>query len=195
MIKITLATSNLHKLDEINAINKDKDIFFEIIKEKFTPIENGKTFEENAAIKAIEATKITKTYCLADDSGLCVDCLEGRPGIYSNRYAETKEKRIEKLLSEMKGIPFDDRSANFTCAMVLATPDGEILHKEISRVYGYIDDSPKGKNGFGYDPIFYLSEYDKTMAELDETEKNKISHRAKTLKQMLKWIKENIIKK
>ena len=97
MIEITLATSNPHKLEEINAINTNKNIIFSVVKGDFEPEENGKTFEENAAIKAKEAAKITKTYCLADDSGLCVDALEGRPGLFSSRYAQTPQKRIEKF--------------------------------------------------------------------------------------------------
>lgn len=194
MIKITIATSNPHKLEEINAINKNSDIVFEVIKGEFNPDENGKTFEENAIIKAKEAAKTAKTYCLADDSGLCVDSLEGRPGIYSSRYAQTPEKRISKLLNEMKGLPYDDRTAHFTCAMVLVDKKGNVLNTETGKVFGYIDDSPKGKNGFGYDPVFYLSEYDKTMSELDEEEKNKISHRANALVPMLKWIEDNLLK-
>ncbi len=193
MIKITIATSNPHKLEEINAINKNPEIVFDVIKGDFNPDENGKTFEDNALIKAKEAAKTAKTYCLADDSGLCVDSLEGRPGIYSSRYEKTPEKRIEKLLNEMKGLPFDDRSANFTCAMVLVDKDGNILHRETGKIFGYIDDRAKGKNGFGYDPIFYLSEYDKTMAELDEKEKNKISHRANALRPMIEWIENTLM--
>ncbi len=193
MIKITLATSNPHKLEEINSINQNSDIVFEVIKGEFNPVENGKTFEENAAIKAKEAAKIVKNYCLADDSGLCVDSLEGRPGIYSSRYALTPKERIEKLLGEMRGLSFDDRSAHFTCSMVLVDMEGNILHTQTGRVFGFIDDKPKGKNGFGYDPVFYLSEFDKTMAELDEAEKNKISHRSNALRPMLKWIEETLL--
>lgn len=192
MIKITLATSNPHKLDEINKINTNKDIVFTVINGDFNPDENGKTFEENAAIKAGEAAKITKTYCLADDSGLCVDVLEGRPGIYSSRYADTPKARIDKLLGEMKGLCYDDRGAHFTCSMVLVNPEGKILHTETGRIFGYINDAPKGSNGFGYDPVFLIAEYNKTMAELSEDEKNKISHRANALRPMLKWIEKNL---
>ena len=102
MIKVIIATSNPHKLEEINAINKNKNIVFDVIKGDFDPIEDGKTFQENAVIKAKEAAKITKTYCLADDSGLCVDFLNGAPGIYSARYAPSAKERIEKLLSVMQ---------------------------------------------------------------------------------------------
>ena len=193
MLKIIIATSNPNKLAEINAINTNKNIVFDTINGEFNPVESGKTFHENASIKAIEAAKITKTYCLADDSGLCVFALENRPGIFSSRYAKTPEERIKKLLNEMKGIPFDDRKAYFCCSMVLVDAACNIIHTETGRVFGYIDDNPRGKNGFGYDPIFYLSEYNKTMAELEEVEKNKISHRANALIPMIKWIEANIV--
>ena len=192
MIKIVLATSNKHKLEEINAINKYENIVFDVIQGDFNPVEDGKTFEENATIKAKEASKITKTYCLADDSGLCVDALEGRPGLYSNRYAPTQEEKIKKITDELKGVPYDYRGAHFICSMVLTDGEGNVLHTETGRVFGYINDCAKGSNGFGFDPVFLLSEYDKTMAELSEEEKNKISHRANALIPMLKWINKNL---
>ncbi len=192
MIKIILATSNPHKLEEINAINKNPNIIFDVIKGDFNPVENGSTFKENAAIKAVEASKITKTYCLADDSGLCVDALEGQPGLYSARYAPTQKEKIEKLLNEMKDVPYDWRGAHFICSMVLVDAQGKTLHSETGKVFGYIDDCAKGSNGFGFDPVFFIPEYNKTMAELPEEEKNKISHRANALIPMLKWIEENL---
>lgn len=194
MVKIILATSNPHKLEEINAINTNTDIVFDVIKGEFNPDENGNDFAQNALIKAREAAKIMKTYCLADDSGLCVDALEGRPGIYSSRYANTQKEKIEKLLFEMKDVPYDWRNAHFTCAMVLVDENGNLLHSETGKVFGYIDDTPKGTNGFGYDPIFFVPEYNKTIAELPEEIKNTISHRANALNPMLKWITENLIK-
>ena len=193
MIKIILATSNPHKLDEINAINNNPNIVFDVVSGDFDPIEDGKNFQENATIKAKEASKIMKTCCLADDSGLCVDVLEGRPGIHSARYAQTQQEKISKLLNEMKSVPYDWRQAHFICSMVLVDENGEILHSETGKVFGFIDDSPKGTNGFGYDPIFFIPEKNKTMAELPEEEKNNISHRANALKPMLKWIEENLV--
>lgn len=193
MIKIILATSNPHKLDEIQAINTNSNICFDVIKGDFNPVEDGKDFYENAAIKAKEANKITNTYCLADDSGLCVDALEGRPGLHSARYATTQKEKIEKLLNELKGMPYEFRSAHFICSMVLVDANGKIIHNETGKVFGYIDDCAKGTNGFGFDPVFFLPDYDKTMAELPEDEKNKISHRAKALKPMLEWIEKNCI--
>lgn len=193
MIKIIIATSNPHKLEEINNINTNTNIQFDVIKGDFEPIEDGLNFQENALIKAKEAAKITKTYCLGDDSGLCVDALEGRPGIHSARYAKTQQEKIEKLLKEMKDVPYDWRGAHFTCSMVLTDKDGSLLHSETGKVFGYIDDSPKGTNGFGYDPIFFIPSKNQTMAELTGEEKNNISHRANALKPMLKWIEENLV--
>lgn len=193
MIKIILATSNPHKLEEINAINTNTEIVFDVVKGDFDPIEDGKNFVENATIKAKEAAKIMKTYCLADDSGLCVDVLEGRPGIHSARYADTQKEKIEKLLAEMRDVPYDWRNAHFVCSIVLVDENGETVHSETGKVYGYIDDSPKGTNGFGYDPIFFVPQYNKTIAELPEEVKNNISHRANALKPMLKWIEENLL--
>ncbi len=193
MIKIILATSNPHKLTEINAINNNKNVIFDVVKGDFNPEETGKTFEENAIIKAKEAARLTNKYCLADDSGLCIDALELKPGIYSARYADTPEARIQRVLKEMYGVPYEYRTAFFVCSMVLVNPVGEVIHKETGKVFGYIDDKPKGKNGFGYDPIFLIPEYDKTMAELPEETKNKISHRANALNPMIEWIKENLV--
>lgn len=192
MIKIILATSNPHKLEEINAINTNKNIIFDVVKGDFNPDETGTTFYENALIKAKEAAKIMQTYCLADDSGLCIDALEGQPGIHSARYAATQKEKIEKILKELNMVPYDYRAAHFTCSMVLVDKDGNEVHKQEGKVFGYIDDSPKGTNGFGYDPIFYVPEYNKTMAELPEEVKNRISHRANALKPMLEWIEENL---
>lgn len=193
MVKIVIATSNAHKLEEINLINTSKNIEFDVVKGDFNPIEDGDDFHSNALIKAREAAKIAKTCCLADDSGLCVDALEGKPGIHSARYAQTQNEKIEKLLNEMKNVPYDWRTAHFICSMVLVDADGNLLHSETGKVYGYIDDEPKGQNGFGYDPIFFIPSKNKTMAELPEEEKNNISHRANALKPMLKWVEENLV--
>ncbi|MCD7878781.1 MAG: RdgB/HAM1 family non-canonical purine NTP pyrophosphatase [Candidatus Gastranaerophilales bacterium] len=192
MTKIILATTNPHKLEEINLINSNMNIQFNIINQDFNPEENGKTFQENSIIKAKEAAKITGEYCLADDSGLCTDALEGRPGIYSARYAADQKAKINKLLEELKNVPYEYRTAHFICAMTLVNPKGEIIHTETGKIYGYIDDEPKGGNGFGYDPIFFIPEYNQTMAQLPQSVKNSISHRANALKSMLKWIECNL---
>ena len=193
MIKIILATSNPNKLKEINAINTNSDVVFEVIKGDFNPIENGKDFLENATIKAKEAAKISGAYCLADDSGLCIDYLKGAPGIYSARYAQTPKERIARVLKELKDVPDNKRNAHFNCTMVLVDKNGDVVHFEEGKIEGKIAYEPKGEHGFGYDPVFYLEEYGKTISELPDEVKNNISHRANALKPMLKWISENLI--
>ena len=189
---IIIATANPHKLEEITQINKFSNIRFEIVKGDFSPEENGITFKENAYIKAKAASEIMKTYCLADDSGLCVDALNGAPGLHSARYAGSQSEKIQKLLDELNDIPKEKRTAHFISVMVLVNEKGEILHTTEGQVEGIIDISPKGTDGFGYDPIFFLPEYNKTMAEMDSVQKNSLSHRAKALTKMLAWINENL---
>ncbi len=189
---ITVATANPHKLKEINEINTFKNITLSIVEGDFDPEETGSNFEENAYIKAREAAKIMNNYALADDTGLCVDALGGAPGLYSARYAETAEKRIQRLLNELNDIPEDKRTANFTCAMVLVDKNGNIIHKETGMAEGIIVETNQGTNGFGYDPVFFMPEYNQTMAEMPTELKNKISHRAKALIPMLEWIDKNL---
>lgn len=148
--------------------------------------ETGSTFEENARQKAEAISRMLNTIVLADDSGLEVDALNGAPGIYSARFAGehgNDEKNNKKLLEELKEIPEDRRTANFHCSLVLVAPDKEVLAVE-GKVHGYILDEPRGTHGFGYDPLFYVPEKKKSMAELPSSEKNEISHRAKAIKQL-----------
>ena len=188
-MKIVLASSNEHKVKEINAIVKGKGIEFILPPSDFDPIEDGKTFEENSLIKAKEAWRISKTWTLADDSGLCIDALNGNPGIYSARYAETPQKRIDRVLSEMEGI--ENRKASFNCAMTLINPDGEVVFTYKGVCDGSIIEEQRGINGFGYDPIFLLENGTKTMAELTDDEKNIVSHRAKALNKVIEFIVNN----
>ena len=155
--------------------------------EGFDPVEDGETFEENSKIKALEAWKISKSWTLADDSGLCIKALDGRPGIHSARYAETPAKRIERVLSEMEGM--DEREAEFVCAMTLINPEGKIEFACRGVCEGSIAHKPAGQNGFGYDPIFLIKNTNTTMAELSEEEKNKISHRSSALHQVINYLK------
>lgn len=191
--RIIIATANPHKLEEINEINSYSDIEFSIVEGQFDPEECGSTYEENAYIKASEASKIMNSIALADDSGLSVDALNGEPGLHSARYADTQDKRIEKLLENLKDIPEQKRTAHFISSMVLTDSKGNVLHKTEGKVEGIIIDSRKGTNGFGYDPVFYLPELDKTMAEIDSKTKNKLSHRANALRPMLEWISTNLM--
>ena len=187
-MNITLATSNPHKVVEMNEINTSPEITFVSVPEGFDPIENGKTFEENAIIKAKEAAKISGNYSLADDSGLMIEALNGAPGLYSARYAASAKERIARVLKELKDCK--NRKAKFVCSTVLVSPEGEILFKSLGEMHGEIAFEPAGTEGFGYDPIFYLPEYGKTVAELDNSLKNKISHRAKSLVPMLNFIEQ-----
>ena len=187
MHKIIFATSNPDKLEELKAICKNlSDIEFILPPKGFAPLENGSTFEENSLIKAREAARIGKLPALADDSGLCVAAIDGAPGIHSARYAETPQKRIEKLLNVMKNEK--DRTAKFVCSMTLVDSEGNILCQKTDECCGKIGYECKGTHGFGYDPIFVVGEKGTTMAELDEHEKNSISHRAKALKQIIFYL-------
>jgi XTP/dITP diphosphohydrolase len=156
-------------------------------------IEDGQTFEENAIKKAVFVAKAVNMTAIADDSGLEVNALNGAPGIYSARYAgEGADDRmnVEKLLIELKDIPEDKRGAQFVCCIAL------VSLKETKTFMGYvkgrIGTSPKGKRGFGYDPLFYPDGYDRTFAEMDDNGKNAISHRAMALRQLQEYLLENI---
>ena len=186
-MKIVLASSNKHKVQEINDIVSGKGVEFILPPEGFDPIENGTTFEENSYIKAYEAWKLAKTWVLADDSGLCIDALGGKPGIYSARYAETPALRIERVLMELEGV--EERSAHFTCAMTLINPEGNVEYKYQGICEGSIIKETRGTNGFGYDPIFLVKGDTRTMAELSEEEKNQISHRSVALRHVLEYLK------
>ena len=188
-MRITLATSNPHKVEEINLIARKYNIEFVLPKGNFDPFENGNNFIDNAVCKVLEAVKTgdTELY-LADDSGLCVDALSGAPGIYSARYAPSASERIDKLLKNMEGI--QNRNAKFVCAMVIANKKGEILYKTLGECKGHIMTKRKGQNGFGYDPIFYVENCKKGMAELSNIEKSQVSHRSVALNNVLNWLKE-----
>ena len=191
MHKIVLATSNINKVEEINAITKNLGVEFILPPKGFDPEETGETFEENAYQKAKEANRLTNMPTLADDSGLCVDALDGGPGIYSARYAETAEKRIEKLLNELKDVPDEERGAKFVCAMALLDKNGEILLSTRGECHGKIGYEKKGSNGFGYDPIFIVNGTNLSMAELSEDEKNKISHRGIALNNVTNFLQNS----
>jgi len=188
MLKIILATGNPHKVEEINEIAKDCGCEFVLPFDGFDPVEDGETFEENALIKAKEANKYSKMLTLADDSGLCVDALNGEPGIHSARYAGTQSEKIQKLLGALKDVPEDQRGAKFVCAMVLLGEDGEVLFSDRGECSGKIGFEAKGTNGFGYDPVFVVEGGNLTMAELNEEIKNTISHRAIALQKVLFFI-------
>lgn len=185
-MKIVFATGNPHKLKEIKKIAGDTDIEFVLPAEGFAPVENGDTFEENSLIKAKEAARVSKMISLADDSGLCVESLNGAPGIHSARYADTPQARIDKLLKAVE--PYENRNAEFVCAMTLVDENGELIHSSLGICKGKIAKKQSGNGGFGYDPIFLVEGTDKTLAELSDIEKNEISHRGKALRKILDYL-------
>ena len=189
-MKIILATQNQGKLRELQDLLADETI--EVLSlndiEDWEDVEeNGETFAENAALKAREAVKKTGLIALADDSGLEVDALNGAPGVYSARFAgepKNDERNNDKLLQLLEIVPEDKRQARFRCALVVATPGGEEYLTE-GTVEGQILTERRGSAGFGYDPLFFVPEYARTMAELTLAEKNKLSHRAQAFRQAI----------
>lgn len=187
MPRILVATNNAGKLEELHAL---------LLPAGWTPVhpaglglalevaETGTTYAENAALKATAFARAAQLIALADDSGLEVDALDGRPGIYSARYGGAgtpPAEQIRLLLGELDGVAEPRRTARFRSVVVIATPDGQRWQAE-GVVEGRIARDPHGANGFGYDPIFLLPELGRTMAELSDTEKNAISHRARAIR-------------
>ena len=187
MKKVIFATGNEGKMKEIREMLGDLDIELLSLKDagiKADIVEDGKTFEENAEIKAKAICQLTGEIVLADDSGLEIDYLNKEPGIYSARYmGEDTSYRIKNasLIERLEGVPDEQRTARFVCAIAAAFPDGTMKTVRAA-MEGRIGYEEKGENGFGYDPIFYLPEYGCTSAELSMEEKNKISHRGKALR-------------
>lgn len=186
MKKIVLATQNQNKLKEMQAIFKDYDIELVSPPEDFDPIEDGETFFDNSLIKAKAASKLMNLPALADDSGLQIDALGGEPGVYSARWAQTNDERIQKAINSLENI--QNRGAQFVCTMTLTGPSGELLHTSTGICRGEILKECKGTNGFGYDPIFWIPQLEKTMAELTMDEKNQISHRSVALRAMIEFL-------
>jgi XTP/dITP diphosphohydrolase len=195
--KIIFATGNAGKMKEIKAVFSDFD--GEILSMKEAGVdcdieENGTSFEENALIKAKAIWERTGAIVLADDSGLEVDYLNKEPGIYSARYLgeDTPYDVKNKIIMErLEGVPKEQRTARFVCAIAAVLPDGS--EKTVRQtIEGYIGYEQKGENGFGYDPIFVVPEYEKTTAELTMEEKNAISHRGKALRAMKEELKGDI---
>ncbi|QHM14594.1 Non-canonical purine NTP pyrophosphatase [Bacillus subtilis] len=193
MKEAIIATHNPGKVKEFKEILEPRGYDVQSLAEiGFTEEieETGHTFEENAILKAEAVAKAVNKMVIADDSGLSIDNLGGRPGVYSARYAgEQKDDQanIEKVLSELKGIEKEQRTARFRCALAVSIPGEETKTVE-GHVEGYIAEEPRGEYGFGYDPIFIVKDKDKTMAELTSDEKNKISHRADALKKLSKLL-------
>lgn len=190
-MKLIIASNNKNKVREIKAILGDK--FDEILSLSeagisHETVEDGATFLENAQKKAREIAEISGECAIADDSGICVDALDGAPGVYSARFAgvcgesATDAENNALLIKKLEGVL--DRSAHYTAAVALAYPSGEIVNAE-GHLFGKIGYEPKGERGFGYDPYFIPDGYTKTVAELTDEEKNAISHRGNALRALL----------
>jgi XTP/dITP diphosphohydrolase len=187
---LLIATTNGHKIREIRNLLKECKQFdlYSLLDfpQYIQPEESGKSFEENATLKALHAAQSLNKWAIADDSGLVVPALGGAPGVYSARYAglhaSDKENR-QKLLKEISQLEGEQRSAYFECCLVLATPEG--VKKVVSGICeGTITKEARGSNGFGYDPIFLKYDYHQTFGELDESVKNQVSHRAKAFQKL-----------
>ncbi len=173
--RIVLASRNLGKFKEFKEFFCKFSVDLIAQPEEIDVQETGSTFADNARIKAIEIANFTGEWALADDSGLCVDALFGRPGIHSARYAKTDKERVSKLLAELQASK--TRSAYFICALCLAAPQKKTLLEVEGRCEGFISSAPRGERGFGYDPIFEKLGTGLTFAQMDPEQKKKISHR------------------
>ncbi len=192
-MKLILASKNAHKAKEMQAILGEG---VELITQdaagcgELDVVEDGNTFEENSIKKAVTIMQATGLPTIADDSGLCVDALDGRPGIFTARFAgedATDDENIQKLLNELQGVETDKRSARFVCVIALAIP-GEAPKTFRGECEGRILTEKHGENGFGYDPVFYLPQFDASMAQVSADEKNSVSHRFNALKLLKEYL-------
>lgn len=193
MKTIVIATNNLNKVREFKSLFNNDNIEFKSLKEigyDKDIVEDGKTFKENAMIKAREVALDLNVIAISDDSGLEVDALNGEPGIYSARYAggHDDEENNALLLKNLKGVK--NRKARYVCAICIYHPNGDYRIIE-EYCNGEIIDERRGTNGFGYDPYFYVSQFNKTLAEVSLAEKNTISHRAKAIRKILEICNED----
>jgi XTP/dITP diphosphohydrolase len=193
--RLLVATNNQGKAKEIKAILAgiyDDVVTFKDLGYKIDTVEDGDTFMENARKKAVEAFIETGLDTIADDSGLCVDALDGAPGIYSARFSgeqATDEKNNQLLVEKLAGVAPEKRTAKFVCAICLMRKDLPVV-TAYGEIHGRILDEPRGENGFGYDPYFYVEALKMTTAELPSEKKNKISHRANALKKLKRKLDE-----
>lgn len=191
---LVLATGNKNKyleIKEIMGLDNWELKFLKDFPNITLPEETGTTYEENALIKAKVCAERLHLPALSDDSGLEVDALGGKPGVYSSSYGGIEgdsERNIQKLLQELEEVPWHQRTARFICCAMLVFPDGS-THCEKGVIEGHIAIEPYGENGFGYDPVFVPQGYENTFAELSPKEKNKISHRAIAFRKMAEFLK------
>ena len=189
-LPLVIASGNQGKIGEFKKLLDDFP--FDLLSQPvgFEIEETGNTFMENARIKAIAVSQATGDLSLADDSGLCVEALEGAPGIFSSRYASSDKERIEKLLAELK--PFSNRKAKFECALCVAN-GAKVLIEVSGFCEGFITFSSRGENGFGYDPIFEVSGLGETYAEMDHEKKKHIGHRGNAFKLLMPELKQLLV--
>ncbi|GBF82192.1 RdgB/HAM1 family non-canonical purine NTP pyrophosphatase [Aphanothece sacrum] len=183
MKQLIVATSNPGKLEEIAEYLTVLDWELELKPKELDIEETGTTFQENAALKASQVAKSLGKWAIGDDSGLAVDALNGAPGIYSARYGQTDEQRIERLLKELGNN--QNRQAQFICAIAIASPDGSIVWETEGICRGEILAEPRGKGGFGYDPLFFVPQYQQTFAEMNPEIKREVSHRGQAFALLL----------
>jgi XTP/dITP diphosphohydrolase len=195
-LDIVLATRNKKKVEEIKRITAGLPInvlSLEDFPDCPETVEDRDTFEGNAAKKASEAASCTATPALADDSGLEVDALGGKPGVFSARYAPGAEsgndpKNYQKLLKDLGSVSSPDRTARFVCCMALAFPDGTV-HTFFGYAEGHISQAHRGRKGFGYDPVFIPAGFDRTFAEMTAEEKDRLSHRGKAIEKLAEFLR------
>jgi XTP/dITP diphosphohydrolase len=196
-MELVVATKNQKKLSEIKEILKGLEVgIVSLADYPAAPriIENGRTFQENAAKKALKISRFTKKLTLGEDSGLCIDALVGKPGVYSSRFSgkdKSDAKNNLKVLKSLAGLPLSKRKAHYVCAVAIAD-SGKLLGIVEGRCNGLIGFELKGKAGFGYDPLFIIPKYKKTFAQLGEKIKHRMSHRYHALKKAKKIIKKYI---
>lgn len=187
MLTVVVATGNPGKLKEMQAYLGDLGWTLQLKPSDLDIDETGTTFLENARLKASEVAKALGQWAIADDSGLEVDALNGAPGLYSARYADSDQARIDRVLRELEGKT--DRGAQFVCAIALARPDGTVALETLGICRGEMLTAPRGKGGFGYDPIFYVPALGRSFAELSPHEKEAHSHRGVAFRQLMPDLK------
>jgi XTP/dITP diphosphohydrolase len=201
-MKFVLATRNSHKATELKRILEELDLDCELLTVADFPgapevDETENTFEGNALLKARALVKFTGLAAIADDSGLCVDALDGNPGVLSARWSGATENvdqaNLDLVLEQIKDVPIENRGAKFVCAAVAVFPDGKEL-VAIGEMHGHLLDAPRGENGFGYDPIFVPQGFEISTAQMTAADKDAISHRGKALNELAHQISEVISK-
>ena len=192
--KLLLATNNQGKARELKSLLRELPLELVLPRELGISAEideTGATFEENASLKATALARRSRLLALADDSGLEVEALGGEPGVLSARYAgegASDKERVEYLLAKLKRVPWEKRTARFRCVLAIVEPEGEVELCS-GECHGFIAFEPRGKGGFGYDPVFYFPGLDKTMAELPPDIKNKVSHRGEAAREAVSYLR------